>query len=69
MTEAEAEDAATFHYLTRMGDVLRLGGFLVSPSEIETVLLSIEGVEQAQVVAVDRPAGARITIATPLTVV
>lgn len=49
----------TFEYRSRMGDVLRLGGFLVAPAEIEQVLLTIDGIEQAQVVTVDRPAGAR----------
>ncbi len=48
-----------FTYQARMGDVLRLGGFLVAPSEIEAVLTGIDGVEAAQVVAVDRPTGAR----------
>ncbi|MFZ9042087.1 MAG: AMP-binding protein [Ilumatobacteraceae bacterium] len=56
---AEAEDDRTFEYLARMGDVLRLGGFLVSPAEIEAVLMEESGVEGAEVVAVDRPGGAR----------
>jgi fatty-acyl-CoA synthase len=56
---AEADGPRGFEYLARMGDVLRLGGFLVGPAEIESVLLSIEGVDAAQVVAVDRPGGAR----------
>jgi len=56
---AEPEGERSFEYLTRMGDVLRLGGFLVGPAEIEQVLLQLPGVEQAQVVAVDRPDGAR----------
>ncbi len=57
-----AQDAATpreFTYLTRMGDVLRLGGFLVAPAEIEAALMEVDGVVEAQVVAVDRPNGAR----------
>lgn len=49
----------TFTYQTRLGDVLRLGGFLVAPAEIESVLVTFDGVEAAQVVAVDRPTGAR----------
>ena len=49
----------TFTYRTRMGDVLRLGGFLVAPAEIESVVTGFDGVEAAQVVAVDRPSGAR----------
>ena len=32
---AQMERGGSFEYLTRMGDVLRLGGFLVSPAEIE----------------------------------
>lgn len=48
-----------FTYQARMGDVLRLGGFLVAPSEIEAVLTGLDGIEAAQVVAVDRPTGAR----------
>lgn len=42
----------SFTYLGRMGDVLRLGGFLVNPLEIETHLCSHEMVEDAQVVSV-----------------
>jgi len=56
---AEREDDRTFEYVARIGDVLRLGGFLVAPAEIETVLQRIAGVDAAQVVAVDRPDGAR----------
>lgn len=43
----------SFVYETRMGDAIRLGGFLVSPVEIEDVLKRIDGVDDAQVVAVD----------------
>ena len=42
----------SFTYLGRMGDVLRLGGFLVNPLEIEIQLCSHQMVEDAQVVAV-----------------
>ena len=56
---ATAEDDRSFEYVSRMGDVLRLGGFLVSPAEIEGVLMEIDGIEEAQVIAVDRPEGAR----------
>ena len=55
---ATADDDG-FEYVTRMGDVLRLGGFLVSPAEIEGVLTTLAGVAAAQVVAVERPQGAR----------
>jgi fatty-acyl-CoA synthase len=41
-----------FLYLQRMGDVLRLGGFLVSPAEIENHLLEHQSVSDAQVVGV-----------------
>ena len=41
-----------FVYLARMGDSLRLGGFLVSPLEIEGVVQEIEGIESCQVVGV-----------------
>jgi len=56
---AVMEGERTFTYLTRIGDVLRLGGFLVSPAEIEQVLTDIDGVSAAQVVAVPRPEGVR----------
>ena len=42
----------SFTYLGRMGDVLRLGGFLVNPLEIETHLCGHEMVEDAQVVSI-----------------
>lgn len=46
-----------FVYLTRLGDALRLGGFLVSPAEIEAVVQEAPGIAGCQVVAVSRPAG------------
>jgi fatty-acyl-CoA synthase len=46
-----------FVYLTRMGDSLRLGGFLVSPAEIEAVVQEVPGIAACQVVAVSRAAG------------
>lgn len=39
-------------YQARMGDAVRLGGFLVNPMEIEEVLKQFPGVQDAQVVAV-----------------
>ena len=39
-----------FEYLSRRGDALRLGGFLVHPREIESFLETLDGVEAAQVV-------------------
>jgi len=41
-----------FCYVTRMGDVLRLGGFLTSPQEIEAVLETHPTVSGAQVVGI-----------------
>lgn len=43
----------SFVYLTRQGDALRLGGYLVSPVEIEDVLKAQAGVADAQVVGVE----------------
>lgn len=42
----------SFAYESRLGDSLRLGGFLVSPVEIEEVLKALPGVAEAQVVGV-----------------
>jgi fatty-acyl-CoA synthase len=41
-----------FVFLTRLGDSLRLGGFLVSPAEIEDVVQSAPGIAACQVVGV-----------------
>jgi len=41
----------SFVYLTRLGDAIRLGGFLVDPAEIEAVLRALPGLGDAQVVA------------------
>ena len=46
------ETDGRFCYVTRMGDVLRLGGFLTSPQEIEAVLESHPSVLGAQVVGI-----------------
>jgi fatty-acyl-CoA synthase len=46
-----------FIFLTRMGDALRLGGFLVSPAEIEAVVQEAPGIAACQVVGVARPGG------------
>ncbi|MBI5907613.1 MAG: AMP-binding protein [Burkholderiales bacterium] len=43
----------SFIFETRTGDALRLGGFLVSPVEIEEVIRQVPGVADAQVVAVE----------------
>ncbi|MFK4448889.1 fatty-acyl-CoA synthase [Caballeronia udeis] len=42
----------SFVYETRKGDAIRLSGFLVNPVEIEDEIKSIDGVDDAQVVAV-----------------
>ncbi|MCZ2857851.1 AMP-binding protein [Blastococcus sp. VKM Ac-2987] len=44
-------------YLARLGDALRLGGFLVGPREIESYLETLPGVAAAQVVGVTRDDG------------
>jgi len=46
-----------FVFLTRMGDALRLGGFLASPAEIEAVVQEAPGVAACQMVAVQRAEG------------
>jgi fatty-acyl-CoA synthase len=46
-----------FVFLARMGDALRLGGFLVSPAEIEEVVQEVPGVAACQVVGVPRAEG------------
>ncbi len=46
-----------FIFLTRMGDVLRLSGFLVNPLEIEAVLDTHPSVAVSQVVSIDGPRG------------
>lgn len=43
----------SFVYQTRLGDAIRLAGFLVSPVEIEEVLTQFPSVAMAQVVAVE----------------
>jgi fatty-acyl-CoA synthase len=48
-----------FVFLARLGDALRLSGFLVAPGEIEERLLEHPQVEAAQVVGVDTPEGTR----------
>lgn len=45
-----AEADGTFVYLARMGDTLRLGGFLVSPAEIEELIQEHPDVASCQIV-------------------
>jgi fatty-acyl-CoA synthase len=52
-----AENA--FVFLARLGDAFRLGGFLVSPAEIEDVLQEHPSVAAAQVVGVETAAGTK----------
>ncbi|HTE14006.1 MAG TPA: AMP-binding protein, partial [Burkholderiales bacterium] len=52
-TVAEGE----YVFLSRIGDVLRLAGFLVNPMEIEAVLDAHPAVGQSQVVGIDGPRG------------
>jgi len=56
---ARLEGGQTFEYLARLGDVLRLGGFLVNPAEIEDCILQDLSVEAVQVVGIDLPGGAK----------
>lgn len=49
----------SFEYITRIGDVMRLGGFLVAPAEVEGVIMQLDEIDQAQVVAIGREQGAR----------
>ena len=56
---AELDGHGGFTFLSRMGDVLRLSGFLVNPLEIETHLQKLPGITGCQAVAVPRPDGVR----------
>lgn len=56
---AELDGHGGFTFLSRMGDVLRLSGFLVNPLEIETHLQKLSGIAGCQAVAVPRPDGVR----------
>lgn len=49
----------SFVFLARMGDALRLGGFLVSPREIEAELEADPTVAQAQIVGIPAPGGVK----------
>jgi fatty-acyl-CoA synthase len=56
---AELDGHGGFTFLSRMGDVLRLSGFLVNPLEIETHLQKLPGIAGCQAIAVPRPDGVR----------
>jgi fatty-acyl-CoA synthase len=52
-----------FIYEARIGDAMRIGGFLVSPEEIETVIQTQPGVAGVQVVAASRGDGDPVPVA------
>ena len=52
-----------FVYEARIGDAMRLGGFLVSPEEIEAVIQAQDGVAGVQVVAASRGEGDPVPVA------
>jgi fatty-acyl-CoA synthase len=52
-----------FIYEARIGDAMRLGGFLVSPEEIEAVIQTQPGVAGVQVVAASRGDGDPVPVA------
>jgi acyl-CoA synthetase (AMP-forming)/AMP-acid ligase II len=54
---------AGFTYLARMGDSLRLRGYLVNPSEIENELMNHPAVSGAQVVGVKIPSQGDVAVA------
>ena len=56
---AEIDGHGGFTFLSRMGDVLRLSGFLVNPLEIETHLQKLPGIEGCQAIALPRADGVR----------
>ncbi len=56
---AELDGRGGFTFLSRMGDVLRLSGFLVNPLEIETHIQRVPGIDACQTIAVPSPSGVR----------
>lgn len=48
-----------FTHVSRLGDVLRIGGFLVNPAEIEEAVLNASGAGACQVVAVNAAGSSR----------
>ncbi len=55
----ELDGYGGFTFLSRMGDALRLSGFLVNPLEIETHIQKLPGIDACQTIAVVRPEGVR----------
>ncbi|PXY24835.1 acyl-CoA synthetase [Prauserella coralliicola] len=60
---AELADDGAFTYVCRMGDVLRLHGFLVDPAEIERRLAEHDAVDVTKVVGVRGADGAQRAVA------
>jgi fatty-acyl-CoA synthase len=60
---AVIEPGGGFVYLARLGDTLRLSGFLTDPAEIEQHLLRHPGVTGAQVVGAPSPRGGDAAVA------
>jgi fatty-acyl-CoA synthase len=56
---AQLEADGSFTFLSRIGDVLRLSGFLVNPLEIEMHIQKLPAIEGCQTIAVPRPGGVR----------
>ena len=56
---AELDEHGGFTFLSRMGDVLRLSGFLVNPLEIETHIQKLPGIAGCQTIALPRTEGVR----------
>jgi fatty-acyl-CoA synthase len=56
---AEMDAYGGFTFLSRMGDVLRLAGFLVNPLEIETHIQKVPGIEACTAIALPRQEGVR----------
>ena len=56
---AELDGKGGFTFLSRMGDVLRLSGFLTNPLEIETHIQKLPAISACQTIAVARPEGVR----------
>src|SRR5262249_57611017 len=53
----ELDEHGGFTFLSRMGDVLRLSGFLVNPLEIETHIQKLAGIADCQTIAVAQALG------------
>jgi fatty-acyl-CoA synthase len=59
----DGDDGRTFLYHSRMGDSLRLRGFLTDPAEIEHKLLAHPSVQATHVVGVSAPNGGDTCVA------